>query len=132
MDADEARAFVRRNPRAVFATYRRDGRAQLTPVLVGVDEEGLLEISTSERTGKVRNVRRDPRVSLCSITDGFFGPSVQVEGTATILTLPEAMERLIDYYRRLSGEHPDWDDYRRAMVEERRCLVKITIDRAVG
>jgi PPOX class probable F420-dependent enzyme len=132
VDIERAREFVRANPRAVVGTYRRDGGVQLTPVVVGVDDDGRLEISTSERTAKARNVRRDPRVALCVVQDRFFGGSVQIEGRASILSLPEAMEPLVAYYRRLSGEHPDWDDYRRAMAEERRCLLKIEIERAVG
>jgi len=133
VELEQARDFVRRNSRAVVGTYRRDGRAQLTPVLTGVDDDGLLEISSREGTAKVRNLRRDPRVSLCVFTDRFFARWVQVDGSATILSLPEAMEPLVAYYRRVAGrEHPDWDDYRRAMDRDRRCLIKVTIERAVG
>jgi PPOX class probable F420-dependent enzyme len=132
MDVAAARDFIRANPRAVLGTYRRDGRAQLTPVVVGVDDDGLLEVSTSESTAKARNVRRDPRVTVCALTERFFGSSVQVQGEATILSLPDAMEPLVTYYRRLSGEHPDWEDYWRAMVRDRRCLLKIRIEDAAG
>jgi PPOX class probable F420-dependent enzyme len=78
----------------------------------------------------VRNLRRDPRATLCVFVEAFRGPWVQIEGTAEIVTLPEAMEPLVDYYRRLAGEHPDWDDYRRAMTADRRALIRITIERA--
>ena len=133
MDVDQVRDFVRGNSRAVVGTYRRDGRVQLTPVLVGVDDGGQLEISTREATAKAGNLRRDPRVSLCVFTNRFFGRWVQVDGSATILSLPEAMEPLVAYYRRVAGkEHPDWDDYRRAMERDRRCLIKISIERVVG
>ena len=132
MDETEAREFIRTNPRAVIGTYRRDGRAQLTPVLVGVDDDGLLEVSTTEATAKARNLRRDPRVTVCAFNDRFFGGSVLVQGSASILSLPDAMEPLVRYYRRLSGEHPDWEDYRRAMVRDRRCLLKIRIEEAAG
>jgi hypothetical protein len=69
-------------------------------------------------------------VSLCVLSDEFYGPWIQVDGAATIVSLPEAMDGLVDYYRRLAGEHPDWDDYRRAMEKERRVLVRVTIERA--
>ncbi|GIX49742.1 MAG: PPOX class F420-dependent enzyme [Candidatus Tectimicrobiota bacterium] len=128
MDLEEARAFLAQHHRAVLATRRRDGRPQLSPVSVGVDAAGDVILSSRETAYKTRNIRRDPRVSLCVFTDGFFGPWLQIDGTATVLSLPEAMEPLIDYYRRLAGEHPDWDDYRRAMVQEKRVLIRIRIE----
>jgi PPOX class probable F420-dependent enzyme len=130
MDLDEARSFVAANHRAVLCTRRADGSPQLSPVVVGVDAEGRLVLSSRETAYKVRNLRRDPRASLCVFTDGFFGPWVQLDGRAEVISLPEAMEGLVDYYRRLAGEHPDWDDYRRAMERERRVLVRVTIERA--
>jgi len=130
MDLDRAREFLRRNHRAVMATYRADGRAQLSPVTIGVDDAGHAVVSTRETSIKVRHVRRDPRVTLCVTTDGFFGEWVQIEGEARIVPLPEAMEPLVDYYRAISGEHPDWDDYRAAMVRDRRVILQIDITRA--
>lgn len=130
MDLDEARAFVRANHRAVLATSRRDGRPQLSPVLVGVASDGRLHISTRETAVKTRNVRRDPHVSLCVVNDGWFGEWVQVEGTAEVVSLPEAMDLLVDYYRDVSGEHSDWDDYRAAMERERRVMLLVTVERA--
>jgi PPOX class probable F420-dependent enzyme len=132
MDVEQARDFARSNNRAVMATYRRDGTAQLTPVVVAVADDGRLAVSTAEDTAKARNVRRDPRVAVCLLTERFYGASVQVTGTASILSLPEAMEPLVEYYRRAAGkEHPDWDEYRKAMVRDRRCLLLIQIERAV-
>ena len=130
MDADGAREFLRANHRAVLATGRSDGRPQLSPVLVALDADGRVIISTRETALKVRNVRRDPRVSAAVFTDGFFDDWVQVEGDAQVVSLPEAMDGLIDYYRQFAGEHPDWDDYRAAMVRDRRCLIRFAIDRA--
>jgi PPOX class probable F420-dependent enzyme len=130
MDIEAARQFVREHHRAVLATRRADGRPQLSPVLVGVDAAGRAMISTRETALKTRNMRRDPQVSLCVMSDGFFGPWVQIEGLATLLSLPEALEELVDYYRRVAGEHPHWDEYRQAMEKEQRVLVRITIDRA--
>ena len=127
MDLDEARAVLRDQHRAVLATLRRDGTPQLSPVLVGVDAEGRAVISTREPAYKVRNLRRDPRAWLCVLPDGFFGRWIQVDGTAEVVSLPDAMDGLIDYYRRTAGEHPDWDDYRAAMTRERRVLVRLTL-----
>ncbi len=130
MDAAEARAFLRTHSRAVLATVRADGRPQLSPVLCAVDDAGRVVVSTRETAVKVRNSRRDPRIALCVFPDQFFGPWVQVEGQAEIVALPEALELLVDYYRRVAGEHPDWDDYRAAMQRERRVLVRFEITRA--
>ena len=129
MDRHEATQFLTENHRAVLATFRTDGRPQLSPVTVGVDDDGQAVISSREAAYKVRNLRRDPRASLCVMNDGFYGPWAQIEGTASIVSLPEAMDRLIDYYRSVSGEHPDWDEYRRAMEEQRRVMVRIEIER---
>ncbi len=115
---------------AVLATFRRDGRPQLSPVTAGVDDEGRVEISTRETSMKVKNLRRDPRLSLCLLNRGFFGEWGQVEGTAEIVERPAALALLVDYYRRISGEHPDWDDYRAAMEREQRVLVRFEIERA--
>ena len=130
MDIAVAQQFLRENDNAVLATWRRDGRLQMSPVPVGVDGAGRAIISSRETAYKVRNLRRDPRATLCVFVEAFTGPWVQIEGTAEVVTLPEAMEPLIDYYRRLAGEHPDWDDYRRAMTADPRALIRITIERA--
>jgi PPOX class probable F420-dependent enzyme len=130
MDLDSARDFLRRHHHAVLATNHPSGRLQLTPVTVGVDEAGRAIVSTRETARKARNLTSDPRATLCVMNDRFFGEWVQVEGEAEILHLPEAMEPLVDYYRRLAGEHPAWDDYRAAMERERRVLVRVTLTRA--
>ena len=130
MDLDEARGFLQENKRAILATHRRDGGIQMSPVLAVLDGEGRATISSREPAYKVRNLRRDPRATLCVINDRFFGAWAFVEGTADIVSLPEAMEPLIDYYRRGAGEHPDWDEYRDAMTEERRVLIRIAIEKA--
>jgi PPOX class probable F420-dependent enzyme len=130
MDPQRVREFLRVHHHAVLATTRSDGRPQLSPVTAGVDDEGRILVSTRETAMKARNLARDPRVSLCLLTDGFFGEWMQAEGTAEIVRLPEAMDLLVDYYRRISGEHPDWNDYRDAMSREQRVMVRITITRA--
>jgi PPOX class probable F420-dependent enzyme len=130
MDLDEARNVVRQQPRAVLATLRSDGTPQMSPVLVAADDAGNVLVSTRETALKVRNLRRDPRLWLCVLPDGFFGRWIQVEGRAEIVPLPEAMDGLVDYYRRVSGEHDDWDEYRAAMERERRVLLRVALDRA--
>jgi PPOX class probable F420-dependent enzyme len=102
----------------------------MSPVVAAVADDGRVLISTRETAIKARNLARDPRASLCVINDGFFGEWVQAEGDAELIHLPEALPLLEDYYRRISGEHPDWDDYREAMRRDRRLIVRITIDRA--
>ena len=130
MDTRRAADFLRAHHRAVLATSRSDGRPQLSPVTCTVDDENRVLISTRETALKTRNLRRRPQASLCVFTDNFFGEWVQVEGDVEIIPLPEAMDLLVEYYRRISGEHPDWDDYRAAMVRDRRVIARITITRA--
>jgi PPOX class probable F420-dependent enzyme len=130
MDLDAARDFIRTNHRAVLATMRRDGTPQLSPVTCAVDDNGAVIVSTRETAAKTKNARRDPRAWLCVFTDGFFGQFVQVEGEVTVVSLPEAMDGLVDYYRSVSGEHADWDDYRAAMVRDQRVLLQLGLTRA--
>ena len=130
MDLDEARTYVREHSHAVLSTVRRDGTPQMSPVGATVDDAGRVVVSSRETAYKTRNVRRDPRAWLCVFPDEFSGPWVQVEGSVEVLSLPDALEPLVDYYRRIAGEHDDWDDYRRAMVAEQRCLLRITLLRA--
>ena len=129
MDLDTARDFVRGHHRAVLAT--RDGdRIQQSPVLVGVGDDGRLLVSTRETAYKTKNLRADPWVQLCVLNDGFFGDWLYVEGDAEVVSLPDAMDGLVEYFRGINGEHDDWDDYRAAMERERRVLVRITPRRA--
>ncbi len=126
MDVTEGIDFVRTHRNAVLSTLRKDGTPQLSPVTVGVDGEGRVAISTRQTAAKVKNLLRDPRAWLLVLSDGFYGPWVQLSGPVEVVSLPEALPLLEDYYRSLSGEHPDWDDYRAAMVRDQRCLVRIT------
>jgi PPOX class probable F420-dependent enzyme len=130
VNLDHARTFIRQNPRSVLATKRKDGSPQMTPIVAAVDEDGRLMISSRESAYKVRNIRREPRVSVMFQTNQFFGGHVQVDGTAEVVSLPEAMDLLVDYYKRLSGEHSDWEEYRTAMAAEKRVLIRVTIERA--
>ena len=130
MDIAKAQQFLRDNECAVLATTRRNGQIQMSPVTVGLDAEGRAIISSRETAYKVLNLRRRSQASLCVFVDEFTGPWVQVNGNAEIVSLPEAMEPLVEYYRQVAGEHPDWDDYRRAMQRDQRVLIRITIESA--
>ena len=129
MDLEAAREFMREHHRAVLAT-RRSGGIQQSPVLVNVDGEGRAIISSRETAYKVINLRRDPWAQLCVITKHFFGSWIYAEGEAEVLSLPEAMDPLIDYYERFPDDNPDWDDYRERMRREKRVLIRITLERA--
>jgi PPOX class probable F420-dependent enzyme len=126
----EARDFLRDNHRAVLVTHRRDGRPQTSPVLAAVDDGGRVLVSTRQAAMKTKNLERDPQASLCVLSDAFFGPWVQIDGIAEIVRGPEALDLLVDYYRRVAGEHPDWDEYRAAMEREGRVVVRISITSA--
>ncbi len=112
-----------------MVTRRGSGGLQTSPVTVGVDGDGKVVISSRETAFKVRNLRRDPAAVLCVFTDRFYGEWLLFVGTAEIVSLPDAMEPLVDYYRRIQGEHPDWDEYRQAMVNDQRVLIRISIDK---
>jgi PPOX class probable F420-dependent enzyme len=124
---DEKRAFLADNHRAVLVTRRQDGRVQTSPVVCGLHEDGRVAVSVTEGRAKTRNLRRDPRAALCVFTDGFYGPWVQIEGVAEIVSMPEALEGLKALYRTVLGEHPDWADFERAMRDDRRCLILVPV-----
>ncbi len=130
MDTAQALEFIRSNHHGVMSTRRADGLPAMSPIACAVDPEGRVVVSTRETAMKAKHLARDPRVAICVLSDGFFGEWVQVEGTAEVVHLPDAMEGLVDYYRQVSGEHPDWDDYRAAMARDRRVLVRITVTRS--
>jgi PPOX class probable F420-dependent enzyme len=130
VDIGSAASFLSTHPRAILATTRADGGPQLSPVVVAVDDDGRVLVSTRETAIKAKNLARHPRASLCGISDEFFGEWVQAEGEAELIHLPAALPILEDYYRRISGEHPDWADYRAAMQRDKRLIIRITIDRA--
>ena len=129
MEIAEAVEFVRRNHNGVLATARADGKPQLSPVTGGVDAQGRVIVSSRETAVKVRNLRRQPFASYVGLNPRFYGEWVQVEGPVEIVALPEAMDLLVAYYRDISGEHPDWDDYRAAMERDQRVIIAITPER---
>ena len=131
MDIAEALKFLALHHRGVLATHRRGGGIQLSPVSPAVDAEGRVIITSRETAYKIKNLRRDPRASVCVFTDAFHGSGwVQIDGRAEILSLPEAMEPLVDWHRRVKGEHRDWNEYRRTMETQRRVLLRIYIEHA--
>jgi PPOX class probable F420-dependent enzyme len=121
--------FLRPRHRALLVTARADGRPQVSPVACGVDDVGRIVVSTYPQRAKSRNARRDERVTVCVLSDDWDGPYVQVDGRAEVLDLPEALEPLVEYYRCIAGEHPDWDEYREAMRTQDKSLIRITVDR---
>ncbi|GIH96975.1 PPOX class F420-dependent oxidoreductase [Planobispora siamensis] len=121
--------FLRPRHHGLLSTTRADGRPQLSPVTCGVDDKGRIVVSTYPERAKTRNARRDGRTSICVLSDDWDGPWVQVDGHAEVLDMPEALDALVDYYRCIAGEHPDWDEYRAAMRRQGKSLIRIRIDR---
>ncbi|MFP5335523.1 MAG: PPOX class F420-dependent oxidoreductase [Actinomycetes bacterium] len=123
---EELLDFCRPRHHVVLVTTRRDGTPQASPVTCGVDDEGRFVISTYPERAKTANARHDPRVSLLVLSDDWDGEWVQVDGDAEVLDLPEALEPLVDYFRSISGEHPDWGEYRQAMADQGKSLIRVT------
>ena len=126
---DELLDFIRPRHRGILATTRIDGRPQLSPVTMGVDDEGRIVVSTYPERAKSRNASRSPHGSMCVLSDEFNGEWVQVDGEVEVVEQPRAVEALVDYYRCISGEHPDWDEYRRAMTKQGKVLLRLSIQR---
>ena len=129
VDRDALLDFIRPRHHAVLLTRRASGDPQMSPVTCGVDDEGRIVVSTYPERAKAVNARRDPRVSVCVLSDDFGGAWVQVDGTAEVLDLPDSVEPLVDYFRAIAGEHPDWEEYREAMVRQGKSLLRVTIER---
>jgi PPOX class probable F420-dependent enzyme len=127
VDREALLGFLRPRHRAVLLTRRGGGGPQLSPVTYGVDAQGRVVVSTYPSRAKVVNARRASAVSLCVLSDDWDGPWVQLDGEAEVLDLPEALEPLVEYYRSISGEHPDWDEYRAAMRRQGKSLLRITL-----
>lgn len=129
VELDELLAFVTDRHRWVLITLRADGRPQVSPVTGGVTADGRLVVATYPSRDKVFNLRRDPRTTVCVMSDNFGGAWVQVDGLATVTDVPDAVEGMVEYYRAVSGEHPDWDEYREAMIRQGKCLISIEVER---
>ncbi|GAB3703101.1 PPOX class F420-dependent oxidoreductase [Nocardiopsis oceani] len=131
VDLEGLLEFLRPRHKALLTTRRTDDGPQTSPVVCGVDAEGRIVVSTYPERAKTRNARKDPRVSVVVLSDDFDGPWVQVDGTAEVLDGDgeEAVEPLVEYFRVISGEHPDWDEYREAMRRQGKALVRVTPER---
>ncbi len=125
VERDALLEFIRPRHHLLLITRRADGSPQASPVTGGVDAAGRIVISTYPERAKTANLRRDPRASVLVLSDDFGGAWVQVDGDAEVIDLPDSVEPLVDYYRAIAGEHPDWDEYRRAMVEQRKSLIRV-------
>lgn len=126
---EELVSFLGSRHNGILTTHRRDGSPQMSPVTYGVDDQGRVLVSTYPERAKVKNLRRDGRASFMSLGPDFDDAWVQVDGTAEVIDLPDSVEPLVDYFRSISGEHPDWDEYRQAMVDQGKSLIRITIER---
>ncbi|MFJ9039902.1 PPOX class F420-dependent oxidoreductase [Streptomyces sp. NPDC102406] len=123
---DELLDFVRPRHRALLITARADGTPQASPLTCGVDDSGRIVVSTYPERAKTRNAKRNPRVSVLVLSDDWNGPWVQVDGTAEVLDVPDSVEPLVEYFRNISGEHPDWDEYRAAMLKQGKSIIRVT------
>jgi PPOX class probable F420-dependent enzyme len=129
VDREQLLEFIRPRHHAILMTTRKDGRPQSSPNTCGVDTGGRIVISTYPERVKATNIRRNPQVSVLILSDDFGGAWVQIDGTAEVIDLPDSVEPLVEYFRVISGEHPDWDEYRQAMVDQGKSLIRVTIDR---
>ena len=125
---EELLEFIRTRHRSVVIARKGSGGLQVSPVTHGLDSAGRVVIATYPQRAKVTNIRRDPQVSLCVLSDEFNGPYVQLDGTAEVLDMPDSLEPLVEYFRGISGEHPDWDEYRDAMRKQNKSLIRVTIE----
>ncbi|NWF27229.1 PPOX class F420-dependent oxidoreductase [Streptomyces sp. PKU-EA00015] len=128
-DIEELLSFVRPRHRAILLTRRADGSPQGSPLTCGVDDSGRIVVSTYPERAKTRNAKRDERVSVIVLSDDWNGPWVQIDGTAEVIDSPESVEPLVEYFRTISGEHPDWDEYREAMVKQGKSIIRVTPER---
>ncbi|MDY7102301.1 MAG: PPOX class F420-dependent oxidoreductase [Actinomycetota bacterium] len=125
LDRDELAAHLAGKNHWVLATTRRDGRPQLSLVTGGMTADGVLAVSTYPQRAKAANARRDPNVSVLVLGDKFNDSWVQIDGQARVLDMPEASDAFVEYFRCISGEHPDWDEYRQAMADQGKCMILI-------
>jgi PPOX class probable F420-dependent enzyme len=129
VERPELEGFIRPRHQGILLTARRDASPQASLVTMGLDTEGRIVVSSYPERAKVYNVRRNPQASMVVMSDDFGGEWVQVDGIAEVIDLPDAVEQLVEYFRVISGEHPDWDEYRQAMVDQGKCLIRLTIER---
>ncbi len=129
VDLDGLLEFARPRHHALLITRRADGAPQASPVTCGVDTQGRIVVSTYPERAKARNAGRDARVSVVILSEDFDGPWVQIDGAAEVIAGEDAVEPLVEYFRVIAGEHPDWDEYREAMRRQGKALVRVTPER---
>jgi PPOX class probable F420-dependent enzyme len=129
VDRDDLERFIRPRHHAILSTQRGDGSAQMSPVTMGVDPDGEILVASYPERAKVRNLRLHDQAALCVLSDDFGGEWVQVSGRAVVVDLPEATEGLVAYFRSISGEHADWDEYRQAMIDQGKVLIRVAVER---
>lgn len=133
VSTEQALEFIADNSHTVLVTHRRDGSLQMSPLNSGV-LDGAIVISSRLPLAKVKNLQRNPSCSVLVMTEQFYGRWVQVDGTAEVVdqTRPGTVDLLVEVYRTISGDHPDWDEYRTAMVTDERVVIRIRPERAAG
>ena len=129
IEIDKAKEFLTKHHWGILATRRKNGALQMSPVTVGLDEQGRAIISSRETAYKVNNLRRDPRAALCAITSSFHGEGwVQINGNAEVISLPQALDTLVYLQRQAYGEHKSWPEFHERMARERRVIIRINIE----
>ena len=136
MDLTEALEFIRDRKQGVLVTIRSNGRPQLSNILYLLGDDGVVRISVTDDRAKTKNLRRDGRASLYVLGDNFY-QYVVVEAQAELVPVAAdphdgTVEALVAYYRDAQGEHPDWDEYRESMVNDKRLVVLLHPERAYG
>ncbi|MFC0529175.1 PPOX class F420-dependent oxidoreductase [Phytohabitans kaempferiae] len=126
VDLDRLLEFVRPRHRMILITQRVDGSPQASPVTGGVDDSGRIVVSTYPERAKARNARSRPKVSVVVLTDEWNGPWTQIDGVCEVLDAAEGLDEFVEYYRNIAGEHPDWSEYRQAMLDQGKSLLRIT------
>jgi PPOX class probable F420-dependent enzyme len=129
VDRQALLGFARDRHHLVLTTFRSDGSPQISPVTGGVDEQGRIVIASYPQRAKSKNIQRTPRASVLVLSDDFDGPYVQIDGAAECIVVPDAVEPLVDYFRAVAGEHSDWAEYRQAMLDQGKCLLRVTPER---
>ena len=129
IEIDHAKQFLTKHHWGILATRRKNGQLQMSPVTVGLDSDGRAVISSRETAYKVNNLRRDPRAALCAITSSFHGEGwVQINGQAKIISMPDALDTLMNLHRQAYGEHKSWPEFQDRMVREKRVIIRIDIE----
>ncbi len=130
MEIADAQKFLRDNHHGVLVTRKKDSSLQMTLVSPVIDDEGKVIITSRESTYKVKNIKRNPQISLLVYGDQFNGSNyIQIDGRAEIIPLPQAMDIVLDWHRQIRGVPANWDEIREKTKTERRIAMRVTIER---